>query len=172
MGLLNNFWSCSTEFSSFPGHWLVEQFLCIYRQTADRIRLKFGGQTHYGPPQAWLTFGQAPRSVLPYNIFKATVRQVFIFYFRGCYWGGLKYFFSEDKYLWLSLKLLQFWKMAGLQCWKTSHVFVIAVFSLWFQWLFLLQLLCCDSLATLYSFIPYFRDRGAVQYRISVWNSS
>ena len=31
--------------SLFSGHWLVEQFPCIWRQNADLIELKFGGQT-------------------------------------------------------------------------------------------------------------------------------
>ena len=38
-------WSGSTEFSLFAGLWLVEQFPCICRQTADLIELRFGGQT-------------------------------------------------------------------------------------------------------------------------------
>ena len=51
-----NFWSCSIEFLPFPGLWLVEQFLCICRQTADRTELKFGGWTHCGSLHAWLNF--------------------------------------------------------------------------------------------------------------------
>ena len=47
----------SVEFLLFPGLWLVEQFLRICRQTADRFELRFGGPTPYGPPMAWLTFG-------------------------------------------------------------------------------------------------------------------
>ena len=39
MGLIN-FWSCSVEFPLFPGIWLVEQFPCICKQTADWIELK------------------------------------------------------------------------------------------------------------------------------------
>ena len=56
---LIHFWSCCTAFSSFPGIWLVEQFPRICGQTTDQIRFKFGGPTHYGPPQTWLTFGHA-----------------------------------------------------------------------------------------------------------------
>ena len=55
-----NFWSCSTEFSMFPGLWLVEQFPRICRQTTDRIRMKLDGQMHCGPPHTWLTFGHVP----------------------------------------------------------------------------------------------------------------
>ena len=65
-----NFWSCSNEYSLFPDLWLVEQFLCICRQTTDQIRLKFGGQMHYGAPQAWLTFLHTPLNfycLLAYN---------------------------------------------------------------------------------------------------------
>ena len=41
--------------------WFVEQFPCIYRQTADQIYLKSSGPTNfYGPSLAWLTFGHAP----------------------------------------------------------------------------------------------------------------
>ena len=65
---LINFWSHSTEFMLFPGFWLVEQFLCICSQTTDQMRLQFGGPTHFGPPQAWLTFG-AP---LNFRCFLAT----------------------------------------------------------------------------------------------------
>ena len=56
---LVNLWSYSTEFLRFHGLWLFEQFPCICRWTADLIELKFGGWTHYGTPQAWLTFGHA-----------------------------------------------------------------------------------------------------------------
>ena len=38
-----DFWSCSTDFLLFPDLWLVKQFLCICRQTIDRIDVKFGG---------------------------------------------------------------------------------------------------------------------------------
>ena len=44
----------------FPGLWLVEQFQHIFRQIADRIELKFGEQTHWGPPLASWTFSHAP----------------------------------------------------------------------------------------------------------------
>ena len=47
---LINFWSHCTDFLLFPGLWLVKQFPCISRQTADPIGLKFGGPTHYGIP--------------------------------------------------------------------------------------------------------------------------
>ena len=46
-----------TEFLLFCGLCLVRQFLCICRQTADWIKLKFGGPTHYRCPPVWLTFG-------------------------------------------------------------------------------------------------------------------
>ena len=54
---LINFQACFDEFPPFLGLWLLEQFLCISRQTADWIELKFGGWILYGTPQAWLTFG-------------------------------------------------------------------------------------------------------------------
>ena len=36
--------------------WLVKQFPCICRQTADQIELKFGGSTHYSSdtPPLWI----------------------------------------------------------------------------------------------------------------------
>ena len=58
--VLINFWSRSTEFMQFSSLWLVEQFPCICRRTTHRIGLKFGGQTHYGTLQVWLTFSHAP----------------------------------------------------------------------------------------------------------------
>ena len=56
------FWSHSTEFPPFPDIWLIEQFLRMCGQTADRIRLKFGGPTHNGSPRGWLTFGYDPQT--------------------------------------------------------------------------------------------------------------
>ena len=47
-----SFWLRPAEFPSFPDLSLVEQFPCICRQTADRIELKFGKQTHQGSPLA------------------------------------------------------------------------------------------------------------------------
>ena len=44
-----NFWPCAIELPLFPGHWLVEQFLHIYSETADQIWLKFGGLAHCDP---------------------------------------------------------------------------------------------------------------------------
>ena len=37
--------------------WLVEQFLCIFTQTAEQMEFKFGWLINYGTPQAWLIFG-------------------------------------------------------------------------------------------------------------------
>ena len=51
---LIDFRSYSSEFPLFASLWFVEQFPRICRQTTDRIRLKFGRQTHYRPSQAWL----------------------------------------------------------------------------------------------------------------------
>ena len=50
-------WNGSAEFSLFPGLWLVKQFPHISSQTTDWIELKFGGWSHYGTLQVWLTFG-------------------------------------------------------------------------------------------------------------------
>ena len=46
------FWSCSTEFQSFPGLWLIKQYKYICRQTTDRIYLKLVSQLIVGLP--WL----------------------------------------------------------------------------------------------------------------------
>ena len=55
----DSLWSHSNEFLLFHGLWLVEQFLHIYRQSADRIGLKFGRATYCGPlPVCW-TFGHS-----------------------------------------------------------------------------------------------------------------
>ena len=43
-------WPRSTVIPPFPGICLVEQFPCICRQTVDQVKLKFGEQTHWGPP--------------------------------------------------------------------------------------------------------------------------
>ena len=48
------------EFPLFNGLWLVDQFLCIWKQTIEQIELKFAAPTHYELPQAWLTYGHAP----------------------------------------------------------------------------------------------------------------
>ena len=43
------------QIPAFSGFWSVAQFLCICRQTAYRIDLKFGGCTHYVTLQAsWI----------------------------------------------------------------------------------------------------------------------
>ena len=47
------------EFQLFPGLWFVEQFMYIWRQTADQIELKIIKQIYKGPPLAWITFGHA-----------------------------------------------------------------------------------------------------------------
>ena len=66
---LIDFWSCSNEFPLFSGLWLVEQFLRICQQNPDQIGLKFDEPTHYGPPQAWLTFGYAPVNLGHFSAF-------------------------------------------------------------------------------------------------------
>ena len=40
--------------------WLLEQFLRICGQTADRIEFDFGGPIYYGHCPTWLTFPHAP----------------------------------------------------------------------------------------------------------------
>ena len=47
----------TVEFPQFPGPWFVEQAPHIGSQTADRIKLKYWRQTHYGHPPAWLSVG-------------------------------------------------------------------------------------------------------------------
>ena len=90
MDSLSNFLTHSAKFPPFANLWLVKQFLCICRQTADGIGLKFCKWTYHATPalsllnpmhlqtnhwsysakirqtnslpdsQAWLLFGNAP----------------------------------------------------------------------------------------------------------------
>ena len=55
-----SFWSRSTEFLSFPvPSDMLSSFHAFTEKPADQIMLNFGGQTHFGPLLAWLTFGYA-----------------------------------------------------------------------------------------------------------------
>ena len=55
-----NFKSHNAKLLLFPGLWLIMTFLCISRQTTQGIHLKLCGYIHYGTPQDWLAFSQAP----------------------------------------------------------------------------------------------------------------
>ena len=55
---LSKFWSCFIEFPLLPGIWLIEQFPCIFWQTALGPHLRLGWYIHYDTLPTWLTFGQ------------------------------------------------------------------------------------------------------------------
>ena len=48
--------------SVVPWPLIVQAISGIFRQIADRIKLRFGEQTHWKPPLAWYTFGHIPLS--------------------------------------------------------------------------------------------------------------
>ena len=60
----NNFWSCSDELPPIIGLWLVEQFHAFADKVLIGLTSNLVDRTHYGTPQAWLTFGRAPLNSL------------------------------------------------------------------------------------------------------------
>ena len=56
---LIHFWPFTAEFPQFPGLQFIEQFLCIYGETAGQIELKFSEQTLWSHPSL-MHFDLAP----------------------------------------------------------------------------------------------------------------
>ena len=132
MGLpgLINFWSFSTDFLPFPGLWLAQQFPYICRQSTDRIGVKFGGPTHYGLPQAWLTFGHTP---LNFCCFLASDFSICFCTFADNSWSDWAEVWWA-KSLWAYLSLINFcsWSTAFLASdWSNSFC---AFASHWWNW--------------------------------------